>query len=242
MIHPNGFASDPAFQDSMGGSVIDPGAVFYDGNSQGGIFGGTVIAISQDITRGVLGVPGMNYSLLLTRSTDFSGYAAILYPAYPNEMERPLILALAQMLWDRSDPNGYAQHITTNPLPNTPQHKVLMHEAFGDHQVANVTTEIEARTIGASIHQPALIAGRHSDVNPYFGIPAIPTDPFNGSAMVVWDSGAATPPITNTAPNVGDDPHSDPRNSPVARQQKSDFLQVGGSVVDVCSGSPCMAP
>ncbi len=241
MIHPDGFTSDPAFQDAMGNPVIDTGAVFYDGNSQGGIFGGTIMAIAQDITRGVLGVPGMNYSLLLTRSSDFATYASFLYPAYTNELQRPLGLALIQMLWDRSDPNGYAQHITSNPLPGTPTHKVLLHLAFGDHQVANVATEIEARTIGASIHTPAIAGGRHSDVDPYFGIPAIPTDPFDGSALIVWDSGAATPPITNTAPNVGTDPHSAPRSSAIGRQQKSDFLQAtGGAVVDVCSGSPCV--
>jgi hypothetical protein len=242
MIHPQGFVSDPAFQDAFGGPVIDTSAVFYDGNSQGGIFGGTIMAISQDITRGVLGVPGMNYSLLLTRSTDFSTYALVLYPSYPNALQRPLLLALIQMLWDRSDPNGYAHHMTTDPLPNTPVHKVLMHEAFGDHQVANVGTEVEARTIGAFIHQPAIAAGRNSDVVPYYGIPAIPSDPFDGSGLVVWDSGAAPPPTTNTSPQTGPDPHSDPRNSPVARQQKSDFLQTGGSIVDVCTGMPCTAP
>jgi hypothetical protein len=132
--------------------------------------------------------------------------------------------------------------MTTDPLPGTPAHEVLLHEAFADHQVANITTEVEARTIGASIHQPALAPGRHSDVDPYFGIPAIPSYPFAGSAMVVWDSGAATPPTTNTAPSTGADPHSDPRSSPVARQQKSDFLQTGGTVTDVCAGNPCTAP
>ena len=241
MIHPQGFVSNAAFQDGNGGPVIDTSAVFYDGNSQGGIFGGTVVAISQDITRGVLGVPGMNYSLLLTRSTDFATYSAILYPSYPNELQRPLGLALIQMLWDRSDPNGYAAHMTTDPLPNTPPHKVLLHVAFGYHQVANVATEVEARTIGASIHQPAIAPGRNPDVVPYYGIPAIPTYPFDGSALVVWDSGADTPPTTNTAPSTGPDPHSDPRSSPVARQQKSDFLEADGSVVDVCSGAPCTA-
>jgi hypothetical protein len=243
MIRPSGFNSDPAFQDGSGNPVIDTSDVFYDGNSQGGIFGGTVMSVAQDITRGVLGVPGMNYSLLLTRSTDFATYALFLNPAYPNLLQRPLVLALAQMLWDRSDPNGYARHMTTDPLPNTPPHKVLLHLAFGDHQVANVSTEIEARTIGASIHQPALAAGRHSDVNPYSGIPAIPSYPFDGSALIVWDSGAATPPTTNTAPSVSYDPHSDPRKSSVARQQKSDFLQhVGGAVTDVCPGVPCVIP
>jgi hypothetical protein len=59
----------------------------------------------------------------------------------------------------------------------------------------------------------------------------------------VWDSGAATPPITNAAPSVGYDPHSDPRKSPITRQQKSDFLQhVGGAVTDACLGVPCVIP
>jgi hypothetical protein len=242
MIHPQGFVSDPAFQDAFGTPVIDTSAVFFDGNSQGGIFGGTLMAVAQDITRGVLGVPGMNYSLLLTRSTDFALYSAILYPSYPNQLERPLLFALIQMLWDRSDPNGYAHHMTDDPLPGTPAHDILLHVAFGDHQVANVATEIEARTIGASIHQPALAPGRHSDVDPYFGIPAIPGYPFDGSALIVWDSGAATPPITNTPPGVGADPHSDPRSSPLGRLQKSEFLKIGGAVVDVCSAAPCVAP
>ncbi len=201
------------------------------------------MAVAQDITRGVLGVPGMNYSLLLTRSTDFATYSAFLYPKYTNELTRPLLLSLIQMLWDRSDPNGYAHHITSDPLPNTPAHKVLLHLAFGDHQVSNVATEVEARTLGLYIHQPAIAGGRHSDVNPYFGIPAIPSDPFDGSALIVWDSGAAQPPITNVAPSVGADPHSDPRNSVNGRNQKSEFLkQTGGAVVDVCSGLPCVAP
>jgi hypothetical protein len=242
MIHPDGFVSHAAFQDDFGDPVIDTSDVFYDGNSQGGIFGGTVMSIAQDITRGVLGVPGMNYSLLLTRSVDFDLYKAIYYPAYPDELVRPLGLALIQMLWDRSEPNGYAHHMTDDPLPNTPPHEVLLHVAFGDHQVSNLATEIQARTIGASIHQPALAPARHSDVNPYFDIPAIPSYPFAGSALIIWDSGAPTPPITNTPPYDGDDPHSDPRNYSVARQQKSDFLQTGGAVTDVCSGLPCVAP
>ncbi len=241
MIHPQGFVSDAAFKDASGTAVIDTSAVFYDGNSQGGIFGGTVMALSQDIRRGVLGVPGMNYSLLLTRSSDFAVYSAVYYPAYPNELQRPLGIALFQMLWDRSEPNGYAHHMTTDPLPNTPSHQVLLHQAFGDHQVANIATEVEARTIGASIHQPAIAPGRNSDVVPYYGIPAIPAYPFNGSALIVWDSQAATPPTTNTAPSMGEDPHSDPRSSPLGRQQKSDFLKSDGAVVDVCSGAPCVA-
>jgi hypothetical protein len=242
MIHPNGFASDVAFRDLLGNSVIDPSEVYYDGNSQGGIFGGTVMAVAQDITRGVLGVPAINYSTLLTRSVDFETYSIPLYAAYQNELERPLLFALIQMLWDRSEPNGYAAHITQNPYANTPAHKVLLHEAFGDHQVANIATEVETRTLGASVYQPALAANRHSDVNPYFGIPAIPAFPFDGSALVVWDAGTPTPPTTNTPNNAGSDPHGRPRSQASARLQKSEFLKPNGRVVDVCSGAPCLAP
>jgi len=79
-------------------------------------------------------------------------------------------------------------------------------------------------------------------VVPYVDIPAIPSYPFDGSALVVWDSGAATPPITNTAPTTGNDPHSDPRSSVAARNQKSEFLRTGGDVIDVCSGAPASRP
>jgi hypothetical protein len=242
MTHPNGLVSNPAFQDLLGNPVIDTSNLFYDGNSQGGIAGGMVMAVAQDIRRGVLGVPGMNYSTLLTRSVDFDTYAIGLYAAYQNELERPLLFSLIQMLWDRGEPNGYAHHMTSDPLPNTPTHEVLLHPAFGDHQVANITTEVQARTIGAHVYQPALAPGRHSDVDPYYGIPAIPGFPFGGSALVVWDSGTPTPPITNTPPRAGSDPHSRPRSTPAARLQKSEFLKVDGAVVDVCGGAPCLAP
>ena len=62
-------------------------------------------------------------------------------------------------------------HMTTDPLPNTPPHHVLLQLAYGDHQVSNLAAEIEARTIGARIETPALKPGRHWDVNPFLGIP-----------------------------------------------------------------------
>jgi hypothetical protein len=131
--------------------------------------------------------------------------------------------------------------MTGDPLPNTPAHEVLLHEAFGDHQVANVATEVEARTIGAHVHHPPLVPGRHTDVDPLFGIAPIDSDPFEGSALVVWDSGSPPPPTTNTPPRAGTDPHSHPRSDPAARRQKAEFLRIGGNVVDVCGGEPCFA-
>ena len=177
LIHPQGASSLPAFQVS-GQSVIDKDELFYDGNSQGGILSGGLTALSPDFRAAVHGVPGMNYSTLLSRSVDFDMYATGnieglslpigLYQAYPNELERPLIFSLMQLLWDRGEANGYAHHMTNDPLPGSPEHRVLLHPAFGDHQVANVAAEMEARTIRACTNRPALYAGplprRHAAV------------------------------------------------------------------------------
>jgi hypothetical protein len=242
MIHPDGFNSNPAFHFDKGSGpqgVIDTTRLFYDGNSQGGIAGGLLTTVAPDFDRAVLGVPGMNYSTLLTRSVDFDDFAALLYPAYPKEIERQLWMSMIEMLWQRGEPVGYAARMTSNPLPDTPPHTVLIHEAFGDHQVANVATEVEARTIGARLRQPALDPGRHTDVNPFYGIPAITSFPYPGSAIVVWDSGVPPPPTTNTPPRAGRDPHGDPRSTFAARAQKSEFLKVGGQVIDTCNAAPC---
>ena len=64
--------------------------LFYDGNSQGGIFGGAATAVATDWTRAVLGVTGMNYSTLLQRSVDWDPYRSFYDPAYPSEIERGL--------------------------------------------------------------------------------------------------------------------------------------------------------
>ncbi|MDQ1465433.1 MAG: hypothetical protein QOC73_2374, partial [Actinomycetota bacterium] len=148
MISPGGFTTDAAFhQDGTLAtpSVLSISHLYYNGNSQGGIMGGALTAISPDFTRASLGVPAMNYSVLLPRSVDFDEFAAFLYPSYPDEESRPLIFDLMQLLWDRGEPDGYAERMTSNPLPDTPPHQVLLDVAFGDHQVSNYQADVEAR-------------------------------------------------------------------------------------------------
>jgi hypothetical protein len=244
----DGFASDAAFQNGSSEPLFDTSHLFYDGNSQGGIMGGMTTAVAPDFTRAVLGVPGMDYGgLLLTRSTDFALYATFLFGGQPgggytDASLHPLILDLMQQLWDRGEADGYAQHMTAPPLPDTPIHRVLMQGAYGDFQVSQYSAAVEARTIGAKFHSPALEAGRTQDANLFYGIPAISSYPFRGSAYVIWDSGpglVAPPPVTNTPPSGAHDPHGDVRATVAARTQKSDFLAPNGVVTDVCGGLPC---
>lgn len=251
MVHPQGFASDPAFRTSLSSSLSSQGSrplirtapyggfspLVYDGNSQGAIMGGAYMAQSPDAPRGVLGVAGMNYSTLLNRSVDWeqSPLSQILYGYYPDARQEQVLFALMQMLWDRGEADGYAQHMTTHPLPDTPPHGILMHVAFGDHQVANIAAEVEARTIGAKLMLPALAPGKHWEEHPYFTPTA--NYPHWGSAMVYWDSGNATPPNANIPADQGHDPHEDPRREPGGALQKDIFLH-WGVVVDVCDGQP----
>ncbi|MFF4666904.1 hypothetical protein [Streptomyces sp. NPDC001282] len=239
LIHPDGLTADAAFRDSEGRPLVDiRHGIAYDGNSQGGILGGALVAASPDIRRAVLGVTGMNYGLLLNRSVDFAPFQQVLNLSYPDRLRQQIVLQLFQMVWDRGETNGYANHLTD-------RHQVLLHIAYGDHQVANAAADVEARTIGARLLTPALTAGRSPDTVPYWGIRTIGRGqlPYRGSAMTVWDSGTPSPPVTNippTGPQYGRDPHSDPRNSSAARRQKATFLTTG-RVINVCGDTPCTA-
>ncbi|MGC1165279.1 MAG: hypothetical protein WA862_04155 [Solirubrobacterales bacterium] len=258
MISPTGFTTDPAFhQDGTlsSGPVLDTSRLYYNGNSQGGIMGGALTAVSPDFTRASLGVPAMNYSVLLPRSVDFDPFAAILYPSYPNETARPLILDLIQMLWDRGEPNGYANRMTDDPLPNTPPHQVLLNVAFGDHQVTIYQADVEARTIGAAAHRPVLFPGRWPDTDVLWDVPAIPQYPYTGSAIYYWDTGPVRedpanpgtqigvepPPYENLPNRSGQDPHGAPRASAAEQRLVSDFF--AGAILerDNCGGGPCYA-
>jgi hypothetical protein len=245
MIASGGLSSNAAFQ-SGGHPIVDTSHLYYDGNSQGGIEGGLTTAVAPDFTHAVLGVTGMDYAnVLVQRSIDFTPFGSLLFGKYTDPSMKPVILDLIDQLWVRGDPEGYAAEMTSHPLPDTPKHVVLMQVAYGDFQVSEYAAALEARTIGASVVEPALDPSRSRDKNLYYGIPVIKSYPFAGSAIEIWDSGPGhngPPPFANIPPTktaTNQDPHGDPRATPLAQQQKSDFLMPNGEVTNVCGGSPC---
>lgn len=262
MYHPGGFGTVPAFQNgdgsAAGDSVIRNDHVYYMGASQGGIMGGPLTAISPDFIQSALVVGAMNYSTLLNRSTDWPAYGVVMNGAYTNQLSRPLVFNIIQMLWDRGEPNGYAHRMTDNPPPNTPEHKVLLHVALGDHQVSNFASDVEARTVGLFGHKEGVDDQRWPDYNELWNVPRIEPDeyPFTGSAVVYWDGGpfrknpldlsenigTGTPPIANLAPtSLWEDPHGAPRGAPGPVAMIDTFFDPAGYINDYCGGEPCRA-
>jgi hypothetical protein len=251
MIHPQGFSSNAEFA-----GRINTQRLFYAGASLGGIIGGALTSVAPDFNRSALIVPGLRFSLLLTRSSQFPTFGHILYDRYPDPIDQSLVNSMIQVLWDRGEANGYVYHMVRNPLPNTPKKTVLLHEAFGDHQVSNVATETEARIIGARLRLPALDPGRSIDKHPFYGIKPIRKYPWKGNALTIFDIGPLRPPgctgssckgtppapASNTVPDVGVDPHPITALELNAVFEFSDFLKVNGAFVDHCpKGKPCYA-
>lgn len=219
-----GVANDAEF-----GQYLDADRAYYHGISQGGIFGGTYMALTTDVERGALGVMGMPYSLLLNRSVDFDIFFDLLKATYPDGRDVQMLLALAQQLWDRTEPNGYTANVLRDPLPNTPDHHVLMRAALGDHQVANVAAHFMARTMGI----------RHMDTGQQtiYGLDTAEA-PFKGSALVEYDFGLPPDPEGNLPQRECEDPHGKLRKLEAARRQLDLFFREG-TVDNFCDGGVC---
>jgi hypothetical protein len=176
-------------------------------------------------------------------------YALAYEPAYPDSLVQALGLSLIQMLWDRADSNGYSNHITRDPLPGSKLSRILIQAPIGDQILTETAAELMQRSLEVKRHNPSIVEGRHIAVEPYVGIAPITTYPFEGNAVMHWDSGPfpiaghdGTPlqRIENLPRNLGYDTHGMPVTQPGAWEQKATFWRTG-QVVNVCGAQPCYA-
>jgi hypothetical protein len=228
---------DPRFRRDDGELAWDPSTVWYYGNSQGGSVGTVVMALSTDVTRGVLGVPGSGYPLLLHRSSVFTPFGSLIALSYRGADAVSIILGLLGTGWDAFDPLTFAPHMVGDPLPDTPAHEVLYHVAKEDRQVLNEASFISARAAGAVLMTPAVRPVQMLETSAY---PASP-----GAALVEVDFGIPDDP-TPLDPPDGDpsqpdegDTHGWLRRYLPAQDQMVHFLRTG-EVIDVCGGEPCV--
>ena len=217
LIHPQGLTANPAFA-----GLVDPSRLYYDGNSQGGILGTALTAMAPDFTRAVLGVPGINFSVLLTRSSNWDTYGAVFNPGYPRQADRPLVLSLINLLWDRGEGDGWAHHVTTDPpagTPRAPRAAARRGRRLPGHDLPGRRARAHDRRL-ARTSRRSCPAARSSGCR--CSASRRSRSPFAGSAIVYWDNGPVRPdgstgngptPLQNTPPREGKDPHGAPRST-----------------------------
>ncbi len=216
---------DPALQLS-GVPVTDGSQVYYYGISDGGIQGGTFMALSEDITRGVLNVPGCEWSLLIQRSSDFTPLQQILDIVIPDPLDQQILLVLLQPEFDFTDPAGYAAHMIGSPLPSTPAKQILVQEAIDDAQVTNVATRVLVRAIG--------LPGIDLE-HPVYGVTELPAP--QPSAYTQWDVMPPPPPAVNTPAANDNGAHGEIRKLVDLEAQLKAFLTPTGQVEQTCAGT-----
>jgi hypothetical protein len=215
-------AGEPAFQE--GGALLDPSRVFYYGNSQGGIFGGTFMAYDPVVQRAVLGVGAANYSLYLERSSSWVFYQLVLKQSYTDALERQLLVHLLQWYWDRSsDP--------VSGLPGLAERKQLLLQAgLGDATVNNLGTDFEARTLGIPVLAPTMY-------EPY-GIPVM-SGPM--ASALNYFKGEAEGGLTTNRPPPENEMHELVRRLGAAVEQMKIFYETG-EIVQTCTDGEIPTP
>ncbi|MEM7152038.1 MAG: hypothetical protein AAF799_04310 [Myxococcota bacterium] len=214
-------------QDADYGRFVDPSRAYYHGSGQGGNFGATYMALTTDVERGVLGVTGQPYNLLLSRAEDFDGFFSNLRTRFSDQRDVWMLQGLMQMLWDRTEAAGYSRHIREDTLPGSPAHQVLLRAARGDHQVSILGAQTMARAIGTTQLDTGLgeVWGLDSSAGP-----------IEGSAYVEYDFGVPPDPTTNEPQRLCEDPHERLRWVGAAREQMDAYLR-NGRAESFCGGA-----
>jgi hypothetical protein len=217
---------------TMGAPIYDPTTLYYYGNSNGHILGSTFVALSPHIERAALGVGGIGYSFMMFRAQPFEVLFFLLQMGIPSRVDDYLYASMSQIILDRIDPAAYTQRLLTNTLQGSPaSRRVMMFYGPGDAAVPYLATEIQARSLGIPMLNPAS--------RPVPELPAMDS-PVDGSALVQIDYNIPDPlPGTQAVAAPMDTVvHEAIRREDVVHQMIDAFFQPTGRAENRCDG-PC---
>jgi len=150
------------------GFIINPGAVYYSGQSLGSIQGVGDVATNPRISKAAFNVGGGTVVDIFTNSPSFVASTLALLNSLgiqPGTSAYIQFLVVAKTVLDPADPVNYADHLTEHTLPNllldqtgaTPQtaKKVLAQIAFCDQTVPNPFNLVLANNFGTVGPLPA---------------------------------------------------------------------------------------
>jgi len=210
----------------------------YYGNSLGGIMGAVNVALSQDVHRGVLGVPGGPFGLLLPRSKDFAALFDIIRLRYRGTLSRIAMMLAIQQQFTYLEPAGYVQHIWEQPLPDTPRHPVLIHYGQGDAQVNWVAAEWLGRSVGGMRAFDGTMLVRNCSLFGFEMTPNADKLQASGGGLVqgyYFGVPDANIPLENVPCASETDTHTHTRTTAHAMEQNRAFL-ADGVIYNPCGG------
>jgi hypothetical protein len=211
-----------------GTPLIDPEHRYFIGGSQGSILGGAFLPLSPDIDRGALIVGGAAFSFMIERSIHYHEFEPLLTPSYPSRVDRALLMAFSQHIWDRAETANYLPYAQDGlPGGGTPKQYLYL-IARNDAQVPNLSSDLAVRSAGL----PAL----EGTVRLPWGVEQV-ASPYTGSAFIAMNYGDRPVPDGNLAPADDDGGHGNVGLTAPAMALIDGFLLTGTNVV-TCGG-PC---
>jgi hypothetical protein len=216
-----------------------PISVYY-GSSQGGILGAGYTALLGPtglIERGILGVPGTSFSLVMSRSASFDSYDALLTKNFYNNRHVRILLSVMQLAWDPVEAAGMLAPPVTEVYP-----RMLLQSGLGDPIVPTMATEALARAYHASI-----LPNNHR--HRIFGIPTEASSsaaasnstwigPYVTLTEVLYEKEYQELPIDNEFPKRNT-VHMCLRQDCALIAQMAEFINTG-RVIDPCIKDHCL--
>lgn len=217
-----------------GALVYDPDAIYYYGISQGGILGGTYMALTPHVSRGVFSVGACSFPFMMMRSANFVQFLGLIEMVMPDFLDQQKFVALTPTIFERVDPITYAPFVILDPLPGSPTERFILSQiGIGDAQVPNVASHVEARALGLShlLPAPRDIADLPASSGPL------------DSALVEFDfhltgeipGTYASPPLTSVAEESP--VHEGVRRLAAAQDMIDHFFWPDGQIVNTCDGA-----
>lgn len=216
--------------DDADASIVDPARTYFYGISQGHILGTTFFAWDPHLTRGVFHVGGANWGVLFERSTNWVTFNLGLSGAYPGPLDRVVIQQMMQMGFDYTEPAHVSAALAEGPLPGTPPKQFLLQMSVGDAQVTNLSSHLQARTMGLPLLGPALYV-------PY-GLEET-EGPLDSGFVMYTEEPTPLPPVTNLLNGEANPAHGELRKRQAVVEQIGTFLSTGEIVHTCGAGTPC---
>jgi len=213
-----------------GTNLVDTSDVDYMGVSLGGIRGPSMLSLIPEMDRGVLWVAGSSFSFIAERSTQYTQFEELFSSslAYESTMDRSILIALMQSMWDTTEPETYLPFREGGLEGELHPYEILYLVSINDAQVTTLSADRASRTSGI----PVLSNSTHHPE----GLDVVEASE-SSSAIVYFDGRFPEVPSGNIQGPMAY--HSLAHNQVLgfgpAADLATNFLE-SGTITDTCSG------